>query len=334
MGIRPGPLGGPGLGSYTEQTMENTGQVLFQDDSPRWFVAVASEWVGPLTASDIYERVLLHEFTWAHYVWRKGLSGWTRICDLDEFKVAVPGAPAGGPPSSLPKSQVSQSAARAASQQLGHSVPPPPQADAPRDWYLYYNDAQFGPFSEDEIERLLRSGRINVRVHAWTAGMEAWSRLMKVSTFAAVVAEVEDKSDRAPEMISQGTQKKQTDSRMESVVREQRKSPRAPMTARLLMSDNREVFDALCRDVSTGGMQVLTSGIPGKVGDRIRLNITPGHRAGAKIRKDSPLKPFVAEGVIVRLLEDSRGFSFRFEKLSPEARVAIEEYVKNENHTD
>ena len=69
--------------------MENTGQVLFQDDSPRWFLAVGSDSIGPLSASDLYERILLHEITWAHYVWRKGLSAWTRLCDLDEFKAAA-----------------------------------------------------------------------------------------------------------------------------------------------------------------------------------------------------------------------------------------------------
>jgi len=310
--------------------MENTGQVLFQDDSPRWFIAIGSDWIGPLTASDIYERVLLHEVTWAHYVWRKGLPGWSRLCDLEEFKVAVPGIPTGAPPSATPKSQVGGAAARAASQQQAPSkAPPAPPQDTQREWYLYYNDGQFGPFTQEEVERLLRAGRINVRVHAWTSGMEAWSRLMRVPSFSAVVAEVEEKAVSREAEPSKAPAQKEKESapkaeeQPKSVVREQRKSPRAPMTARLLMSDQREIFEALCRDVSTGGMQVLTSQIPGKVGDRLKLNITPGHRAGAKLRHDSPLKPFVGEGVIVRILEDSRGFSFRFERLAPEARLAI-----------
>ena len=309
--------------SYTGQSMENTGQVLFQDDSPRWFIAVGTEWVGPLTPSDIYERVLLHEITWAHYVWRKGLPGWSRLCDLEEFKVAVPGVPMSAPPSRAPQvADSAQRAAQVAKSQFAPPAPPAPQVEPAREWYLYYNDAQFGPFSEDEVIRLLRSGRINVRVHAWTAGMDAWSRLMKVPSFQSVVEEVTSASSSAPEVSP-------TDSpHRDSVVREQRKSPRAPMTARLLMSDNREVFEALCRDVSTGGMQVLTSWIPGRVGMQLKLNITPGSGAGGKERKSSPLKPFVAEGVVVRLLEDGRGFSFRFEKLGSEARSAIEEFVK------
>ena len=321
--------------------MENTGQVLFQDDSPRWFLAVGSDSIGPLSASDLYERILLHEITWAHYVWRKGLSAWTRLCDLDEFKAAAPGAPP-----AMPSSQLAE-AARRASQQSRNSagsaqskaVPPAvldEQENPEREWYLYYNDAQFGPFTEAEIERLLRSGRINVRVHAWASGMEGWTRLHRIVSFKSIVDEVggADEAPPAtaatqPEVSAAKVGAEETPVR-ESVVREQRRAPRAPMTARLLMSDNREVFESLCRDVSTGGMQVLTSWKPERVGMRLKLNITPRGVAGAKDRKSSPLKPFVAEGLVVRLLEDGRGFSFRFEKLAPEARAAIEEFVKNE----
>ena len=39
---------------------------------------------------------------------------------------------------------------------------------------------------------------------------------------------------------------------------------------------------------------------------------------------------FMATGRVVRILEDGRGFSFRFEKLSPKAKRAIEEYVKTQ----
>ena len=331
------------MGQYTGQTMENTGQVLFQDDSPRWFLAAGANSIGPLTASDLYERILLHEITWAHYVWRKGLSVWTRLCDLEEFKAAAPGAPP-----AMPSSQLADAARRASQQSRAltgadQSKSAPPAAltaegDPEREWYLYYNDAQFGPFTEAEIERLLRSGRINARVHAWTSGMEGWTRLHRIASFKTIVDEVGGAEETPPaiaatqsatSVASAKTVVDETPVR-ESVVREQRKAPRAPMTARLLMSDNREVFESLCRDVSTGGMQVLTSWKPERVGMRLKLNITPRGLAGAKDRKSSPLKPFVAEGLVVRLLEDGRGFSFRFEKLAPEARAAIEEFVKNE----
>jgi hypothetical protein len=38
----------------------------------------------------------------------------------------------------------------------------------------------------------------------------------------------------------------------------------------------------------------------------------------------------VAEGMVVRILEDGRGFSFRFEKLPENARKSIEKYFSGD----
>src|SRR4051812_5206861 len=76
--------------------MENTGKVsfpTFANDQPQWYIALGERWVGPLTASDVYQKVLDQEIGWAHFVWRPGQSGWERICDLKVFQSAVPQLP-------------------------------------------------------------------------------------------------------------------------------------------------------------------------------------------------------------------------------------------------
>jgi hypothetical protein len=63
------------------------------------------------------------------------------------------------------------------------------------------------------------------------------------------------------------------------------------------------------------------------------LNVTGLNEGSEKLsdkklgEKKDLLNPFVAEGVIVRVLEDGRGFSFRFEGLSRESQEAIERYI-------
>ncbi|MGZ3686350.1 MAG: PilZ domain-containing protein, partial [Bdellovibrionota bacterium] len=56
---------------------------------------------------------------------------------------------------------------------------------------------------------------------------------------------------------------------------------------------------------------------PGPAGTPLKLNVNP----------QSNLPGFACEGVLVRILEDGRGFSFRFTSLSPEAKNAIEKYI-------
>jgi hypothetical protein len=77
-------------------------------------------------------------------------------------------------------------------------------------------------------------------------------------------------------------------------------------------------------------MQVLTDRLPGKVGAKIRLNVSSiSDEKASKTQKARKIDSFVAEGVIVRILEDKRGFSFRFDKLSSAAKRSIEQYINS-----
>jgi hypothetical protein len=143
---------------------------------------------------------------------------------------------------------------------------------------------------------------VTPRVHAWKGGMSNWVRLKELAEFQSSTG---SKSSKAGELTK-------TNNRLEL-----RTAPRRPMVARILLHNNQSVTEAMCRDISVGGMQVLTDEIPGVVGSKIRLNVSSGD-----------IEPFVAEGEIVRLLEDQRGFSFRFSGLSDSAKKTIEKYIK------
>ena len=326
--------------------MENTGGVLFEgENGPQWYIAQGDRWVGPLTASDVYEKIQSQEIGWAHFVWRDGQSDWMRICDVPVFQAAVPSKPrmnvaaqkraetlaapksAGAAPAASRATEAAK-AARSEALQEGGSTGNAPVADE-KLWFLYYNDGQFGPFSFEEVNRFLRIGKIHGRVYAWRDGMGEWEKLERLVLFDEAVAE--SRKVRAaltanrpggPVVDSTGFVERRATPR----VKEQRESPRRPLVAKILMADedSAQVSVAMCRDVSVGGMQVLTDRIPGGIGTKIRLNVSPAGEGKERIR------PFVAQGVIVRILEDGRGFSFRFEKLRGDARRAIEDYVTAE----
>lgn len=293
--------------------MENTEKVLFEDDHPQWYIALGENWVGPITASEVYERVTAQKISWAHFVWKPGMDEWKRLCDLKTFSAAVPIAPSASLQREVKESskEIRALAKKDASTKQASAVKPvgaqktaQSEASEGRGWFLYYNETQFGPFSKDEVARSLRVGKITPRVHAWRTGMSNWTRIEAVEVFKTILVE----------LSSAGV--KQAEVKPSSEKIEHRQTPRRPMIARILLANSTEVSDAVCRDISVGGMQVLTEQIPGQVGEQIRLNVSAAQ-----------LEPFVAEGVIVRVLEDLKGFSFRFEKISDQARRAIEQYI-------
>ncbi len=284
-------------------SMENTRKFRFEDNSPHWYLAMGDHHVGPMSAADIYQKVLDGEITLAHYVWKPGKSGWERMCDLPEFQVAVPALPISPP--ALPASSKKKGPPASPKKRAG--TPPPPRDDEEKPWYLHYNETQYGPFSSGEILRYIELGKVHARVHAWCDGMEDWKRLGEIDEFEEAAA---------------AGKKSGGSSRAAGGSKEKRSSPRRPMVARILVADTSTVTAAVCRDVSIGGMQVLTDQPPGSVGAKIRMNVSP------TTDRKPDFAPFVAEGVVVRLLEDGRGFSFRFTKLSEQAKASIEDYIR------
>ncbi len=288
--------------------MENTGKILFDDERAHWYVAVGEGWKGPFSASDLYQKILKQEYTWAHFIWKSGQSEWKRICEIKVFQALLP---------AVPTKKEQGSMTRDIKRDTKGEAPPPSPASAGPKWFLNYNKTQYGPFSIQEVKKFLKAGKIHGKVFGWHDGMSDWRPLDQITDLTAEVLEAQHvraakkAKSEAPAPVAAPS------------VKNQRGSPRRPLVARVLLAGKDRIGVAMCRDISVGGMQVLTDQLPGKVGDRIKLNVNPvGHSAEG-------VQAFVAEGVIVRILEDQRGFSFRFEKLSASAKKSIEDYLES-----
>lgn len=296
----------------------------------KWYLASGESWIGPMTAEDILERVSLKQITLAHFIWCTGQTDWKRICEVAEFQAVLPTAPnRAGKPKEVSDSPVLRVG------RLGPPTPPESSEFDDREWFLFYNEAQFGPFSSDEVRRFLVVGKINPRVYAWSEGMKDWERLAKITDFAdqiddfatsASVTSAAPGVTHAAALAPTPTYRAPRIERRQERRVEKRIGPRRVLSARVLMANDEEqsVLSAATSDISLGGMQVMAERVPGRIGSRIKLNVTPSSG-----RTGLSLKPFVAEGTIVRVAEDGRGFSFRFDRLKSEARQAIEEYIES-----
>lgn len=266
--------------------MENTLNLLLQDTAPKWFTVVNARPVGPLSAKDIVTRIQANELNFASHVWKEGFSGWTRIYDVIDFKPLLPAEPS--------------AALIAGFQKPAAQSAPPPMAPKPdlRTWYIYLDEANYGPISDPEVATLIQAGRITPATYMWQKGFADWMPAKDVPAWSKAFNQAP-----APAAVQ-----KQFDKRA---------APRKPFETRILLTDGKEVGWAICRDISVGGMQVLMDQSPGPAGTELKLNVNP----------QGNIPGFACEGTVVRILEDGRGFSFRFKTLSPEARAAIENYI-------
>lgn len=253
------------------------------DKQPEWFISVGDKSIGPMSAAEVYERVMGGELTWISYIWKDGMADWVRICDVPAFQAAVPPKPAAKP----------------------QAVPPasPSKKIQPKEWFLYFNDSQHGPFTEDEILGMGGVGKISSDAFAWKDGMADWEKISSLSSFSKVF------KSSAPSAPSSGGGS------------EKRAFSRKPILAKIMIAEGEKIIVGVARDISIGGMQVLSDYVPSKAGSRLKLNISPPELT------NPTFQAFVAEGVVVRVHEDRRGFSFRFDELSSSARQIIERVI-------
>ncbi len=267
--------------------MENTLNLLLQDTAPKWFTVVNARPVGPLSAKEIVQRLQAHELSFASHVWKDGLKGWTRIYDVIDFKPLLPVEPE---PSLIGEIQKST------------QVNPPPlspkQKQDLRTWYVYLDEANYGPISDQEVIGLVQAGRIMPSTYMWQKGFSDWQQAKDIDIWTKLMG-----GAKAPAASGKPADK--------------RAAPRKPFEAKILLTDGKEVGWAICRDISVGGMQVLMDHAPGPAGTTLKLNVNP----------HGNIPSFACEGSVVRILEDGRGFSFRFQALSPEAKSAIEKHI-------
>jgi hypothetical protein len=288
--------------------MENTLNLLLQDTALKWYTVVNSRPAGPLSAKEIVQRIQAGELNFGSHLWKEGLSGWTRIYDVIDFKPLLPAEPA---PNLIAEIQRSTQAA----------PPPlaPKQKEELRTWYIYLDEANYGPISDREVESLLQAGRISTSTYMWQKGFTDWTMMKDIPAWAQrTPPSLPSSAARMPDLHQpQAQQQVQQPVQTAAAPVDKRHAPRRPFEAKILLTDGKEVGWALCRDISVGGMQVLMDHAPGPAGTVLKLNVNAhGNIPG-----------FACEGSVVRILEDGRGFSFRFSGLSEAARSAIEKYI-------
>ena len=264
--------------------MENTGERPDQKEVSEWYLSGVAGFTGPYRYSEVAAKLASREIGWADYCYPIKAAKWIRLVEVSEFSGLLPAEPKIRP---------------------GMPVPPPLPKKTVKQvkWFLFDQETQTGPYSESELSALLSKGRVSRLAHVWQEEFQDWKVIKEVPEFESLSQE------KAPLLKPVSP----------SDPEDRRSAPRKPLVARIFLTNQKVVITGMCRDISVGGMQVLTDILPGKAGDSIQLNVLPPAQSG--------LNPFVAQGVIVRILEDQRGFSFRFTRIDESARSSIERYV-------
>lgn len=256
--------------------------------SEKWYYVLAGERQGPVEFEEVNELYTTGTLNEDDYVWYKGLENWIKIKDADGF---------GSFSSTVDEVVV-------VPEPIHEKVDLSNFDQTSKCFYIKtgadrgQQETEYGPFSIELLKNLYDEKRINAKTFVFTKGMSNWMVLGKVDGYEQVFEEL-------PPTIKE---------------EDKRDFKRKPFIARMFIQNNQNIFEGICRDVSIGGMQVLVDNFPGKIGEKISINVHP----------ENTEHHFVASGQIVRILEGGQGFSFRFSQLAADATEAINSYISEE----
>lgn len=263
--------------------------------SHAWYYVKGSERVGPINLEEIQDLIKENSLTEESYLWRKGFSNWEKLKNIEELKNLKQEEN----PDILEDFSPPNMAEEVASQK-GFNWQ---EIDTDKDLFFIKIGAdrgtdanEYGPFSIKKIHQLFSENRINGKTLIFSSGMDNWGFLAETPLYQEMT------QAPSPQIKEE----------------ERRGADRKPFVAKLMFHDNKLLYEGVCRDISIGGLQILVSDYPGKVGDRISLNVHP----------ENGEYNFVARGKIVRILEGGKGLSIRFVDLTEDSKDIITKYLE------
>jgi len=266
-----------------------------------WYYVDGSERVGPVAKSEIEGLFEVGKLNTESYIWTKGYDNWKKISEVDEFSNLGSATEDDEEEITEVITPVEMKVERAEVETDGSDFdfssidPDEKRITIKIGLDRGGNEAEYGPFSLNQLKQAFIEKRINAKTLIFTSGMKDWAFLADLPLYQELFEEM-------PPVIEET---------------ERRTTVRKPFIARMFFHDQHDVFEGVCRDISVGGLQILVSGFPGTVGDTVNLNVHP----------DNSDYCFVASGKIVRLLDGGQGFSLRFTDISDEAKNSISEYI-------
>ncbi len=257
-----------------------------------WYYVENNDRFGPISEEELIDFFKSSKLNEDSYIWTAGFENWVKASDVDQFahvfnKSQAPDVP-GMPPIIDDPIFVTYDWSELTEDDKVISIKIGMDRGVER-------EIEYGPYTYLEIKRAHKENRINDQTLVHIPGADDWITLAQMPIYERVF-------NQKPTLPSES---------------ERRSSIRKPFVARMFVHDKNILLEGICRDISTGGLQVLVSDNPFDVGEEITLNVHP----------DNTDYHFVTTGLIVRNLEANQGFALRFVNLDNDAEDAIKSYI-------
>lgn len=252
-----------------------------------FFVAHAGEQAGPFSLDEIWQKVESKQLELNDYLYDEATQDWVMLMAYPALSEKLKSLKPATPPK--PKAPV--------------QAEPSPVSKAV-EWFVLKGDHKFGPFTYQDVVKLLQEKSVYEFDYVWNAQLPSWQRVAELNDFKHDVIRKlqESSSSEATELFFR------------------RRHVRVGHGASLIVHDNKTVWKGQTLEVSEGGAGIIIENSLIQPGQSLYIHFKPG----------DDLPPFNATCEVVSKkftrVEDRTSpvrYGVKFSKLDANAEKAI-----------
>lgn len=286
--------------------MSKTKNTNTKKDTPLWYIGRDEMWTGPFKVSEIVQKLLDRQISGLDFVWSANAGkNWVRICNVTDFQSGLLQAPSTDLIDRIIESKkVRESEAAEPAPVSGRNSP------AVQTWYLQYDGSEFGPLSLLEIQQIVNSKKLAGPLFAWRPGFAKWLPVKEVVELTQLMQETKILATEPREANKRG-------------------NARLPFLATVKFTTPGDIsrenlkFTGISRDISEGGMLIMTKDFPGKTGEQLFVRVEPASDVG--------IPNFEIVGQVRRVLPNKDGFGLEFKQMPKKLITILKEYSISKN---
>jgi len=237
-----------------------------------FFVTKAGKLLGPLSKQELQNKIDKTEFSYTDYVWNPEVQEWKMLAIF--FAANFP--PPVEPPPGIEikeKEPLKKFKEEEFSQEIGISNEPI--------WFVFREKNKFGPYRYLDLVKLLQQNNCSPEDFVWKPSMSDWQKIRLTPEFSDKVLK------KLAHLKTFSSEK----------VFLQRRFPRVPYDAEVILHDEHSVHFGNVRSLSEGGAFVQLEKVTHSKGDRLKIHFTPGDVGEpfnciaeiTQVKKDKPL---------------------------------------------
>ncbi len=153
-----------------------------------FYIYANDEQLGPLSVSEIVEKIVSNEFKLSDFVYDEDSENWVTILNHSYIMKCVEGTDQSEEPTLVGQSENDEDIENIQEEPENHAVESKEDIEdndlyLEKEWFVLRNEDRYGPFSQVEMVQMLASKILHEYDYVWKTDLKSWTKIAEMEDF-------------------------------------------------------------------------------------------------------------------------------------------------------